>query len=137
MNYQITVLSRWGQFLYRAGLKSKYISTHGTPKDLRKLHVACQNAELLLKMQQESKRLFDAVVNAPLTAQGWRDFARLKSKMHPILQQFVNDANQYEWPTLVTACIPVADLPDGVLVETDNIPTATEMFLEGEDGNNH
>ena len=96
MNYHIPVLSKWGQFLYRAGLKSKYIASHGAPRDLRQLHMACQNAELLLKMQEENKRLFAAVADEPLTAHGWREFTKLKQRMDPVLQRFIRDANLYE-----------------------------------------
>lgn len=134
MNYQITVLSKWGQFLYRAGLKSRHIRRHGTPKDLRMLHMACQNAELLLKIQEENKRLFESVVDEPITAQGWRELTKLKSRMYPILQQFIRDANLYEWPTLVTAFIPSATIPGEMPVDTQGIPTAEELFPESDHG---
>ena len=134
MNYQITTLSQWGRFLYQAGLKSKHIAAHGTPKELRELHEACLNAELLLKMQEESKRLFDAVSDQPITSRKWREFTRLKGKMYPTLQRFIHDANLYDWPALVTAFIPtsmpaVPDTPD-----MRNIPTSEELIREVEHG---
>lgn len=134
MNYQITTLSQWGRFLYQAGLKSKHISAHGTPKDLRNLHEACLNAELLLKMQEESKRLFDAAADLPITSRRWREFIRLKGKMYPTLQRFIRDAHLYDWPALVTAFIPtslpvVPDTPD-----MKNIPTSEELIREAEHG---
>ena len=61
MNYQITTLSKWGQLLYRAGLKSKRVEKDGSPKELLKLRKACENAELLLRIQEENKRLFGIV----------------------------------------------------------------------------
>ena len=130
MNYQVTVLSKWGQFLYRAGLRSKYIVSHGSPRDLRQLHIACQNAELLLKMQEENKRLFAAVSDEPLTAQGWREFAKLKMRMYPTLQQFIQDANLYEWPTLVTAFIPAATVSAEPAADIQNVPTSEELVTE-------
>jgi len=130
MNYQVTVLSKWGQFLYRAGLRSKYIASHGSPRDLRQLHIACQNAELLLKMQEENKRLFAAVSDEPLTAQGWREFAKLKMRMYPTLQQFIQDANLYEWPTLVTAFIPAATVSAEPAADIQNVPTSEELVTE-------
>ena len=134
MNYQITVLSKWGQVLYRAGLKSRHIRAHGTPKELRKLHMACQNAELFLRMQEEDKRLFETVVAEPITAHGWRELIKLKGKMYPALQQFIKDANLYEWPTLVTAFVPTSTVPAEMLVDTQSIPTVEELFPESVHG---
>ena len=111
-------------------MRSKYIASHGSPRDLRQLHIACQNAELLLKMQEENKRLFAAVSDEPLTAQGWREFAKLKMRMYPTLQQFIQDANQYEWPTLVTAFIPAATVSAEPAADIQNVPSAQELFSE-------
>ena len=134
MNYHVTVLSKWGQFLYKAGLKSKHIASHGAPRDLRQLHMACENAELLLRMQEENKRLFAAVADEPLTAQGWREFTKLKQRMDPVLQRFIQDANLYEWPTLVTAFIPAATVSAGAAADIQDVPTAEELFRENVNG---
>ena len=133
MNYQITALSRWGQFLYRAGLKSKLIRVHGDARDLKKLHEACQNAELLLRMQEESRRLFGAAAREPLTGRDWQAFAKLRKRIYPCLQRFIQDADLYEWPTLVTAFIPESMLLGGDEPSKKDIPTAEALL--GEDVN--
>lgn len=133
MNYQITELSRWGQFLYKAGLKSKHIRSHGDARDLKRLHEACENAELLLRMQEESRRLFGAAAREPLSGRDWQAFAKLRKRMHPSLQRFIQDADLYEWPTLVTAFIPEFAMPGGEVTADREIPTAEALL--GEDVN--
>ena len=133
MNYQITELSRWGQFLYRTGLKSIHIRSHGEARDLKRLHEACQNAELLLRMQEESRRLFAAAAREPLTGRDWQAFAKLRKRMRPSLQRFIQDADVYEWPTLVTAFIPDSMLLRGDERAQKDIPTAKTLL--GEDVN--
>lgn len=134
MNYQITELSRWGQFLYRTGLKSKHIRVHGVARDLKRLHEACQNAELLLKMQEESRRLFKAAAREPLTGRDWQAFAKLRKRMRPSLQRFIQDADLYEWPTLVTAFIPEFAVPSAEGGAEKEIPTAEALLREDVNG---
>ena len=125
MNYQITTLSKWGQLLYRAGLKSKRVEKDGSPKELLKLRKACENAELLLRIQEENKRLFGIVTREPLSAREWRELHELEKSMYPVLQRFVSDANLYEWPALATACIHTTELPQAGI---SGIPTAEEIL---------
>ena len=54
--------------------------------------------------------------------------------MYPTLQQFIKDANLYEWPTLVTAFVPTSTVPAEMLVDTQNIPTVEELFPESVHG---
>ncbi len=133
MNYHVMPLSKWGQCLYRAGLKSRHISSHGDVKDLRALRTACENAERLLRMQEENRRLFDIVTKEPLSAQEWGQLHRLKKRMYPVLRRFVADADLYEWPALVTACIPTAGLPEAAPAGISAVPTAEDLLTE--DGN--
>lgn len=130
MNDHIPVLSKWGQFLYRTGLKSQYIAAHGTPGDLRRLDMACRNAELLLRMQEENKRLFAAVSGKSLSAHSWQEFTKLKKRMYQTLQKFIQDANLYEWPTLVTAFIPTDAIPADKMLDISAVPSAEDLLKE-------
>ena len=55
-------LGKWGQALYRAGLKSPRLRRNGTAEELRRLYEACQNAESVPRLEKESRRLFCSVV---------------------------------------------------------------------------
>ena len=113
-------LGKWGRALYRAGLKSHRLRRNGTAEELRRLHEACQNAESVPRLEEESRRLFCSVVRGTFFAEDWDVFVRVKKETYLALQRLERDARRYGWkapdlPFLRYAELPpetLADLPD-------------------------
>lgn len=77
-------LGKWGRALYRAGLKSHRLRRNGTAEELRRLHEACQNAESVTRLEEESRRLFCSVVRGTFFAEDWDVFVRVKKGLAAI-----------------------------------------------------
>ena len=86
----------------------------------RRLHEACQNAESVPRLEEESRRLFCSVVRGTFFAEDWDVFVRVKKETYLALQRLERDARRYGWkapdlPFLRYAELPpemLADLPD-------------------------
>lgn len=79
-------LGKWGRALYRAGLKSHRLRRNGTAEELRRLHEACQNAESVPRLEEESRRLFCSVVRGTFFAEDWDVFVRVKKETYPFVR---------------------------------------------------
>ena len=123
-------LSKWGQFLYRAGLASKRVVGSGE-EERRRLRDACQNAEKILRMEEERRRLFERVANGTATACEWDAFLEVKRQLAPALRRFSEDAKRYEWPPLATLFVTEGELPKEQILDNRNVPTFEELIGGG------
>lgn len=128
MSRQITTLSKWGQLLYRSGLKSEHIRGCNDPKELKKLLQACQNAEQLLSMDDESRKLLEAAVDESASTGDWETFMKLRENISHARLRFASDAVLYEWPALATSVVPMAVTQTDSYVSVHDVPTAQELL---------
>lgn len=127
MRERNAALTKWGQFLYRAGLASKRVVENGE-EERRRLHDACQNAERLLKLEEERRRLFEHLANETATACEWDAFLEVKKQLAPALKRFSEDAKRYEWPLLATLFVAQEEPPKEQPLDIRDVPTFEELM---------
>ena len=127
MRERNAALTKWGQFLYRAGLASKRVMKNGEEERCR-LHDACQNAERLLKLEEERRQLFEHLANETATACEWDAFWEVKKQLAPALKRFSEDAKRYEWPPLATLSVTEEELSKERSLEIRDVPTFEELM---------
>ena len=108
-------LGKWGQALYRTGLKSRRLRRNSSAEELRKLHEACQNAERIPKLEERSRRLFYCVAHGTFSSADWDEFVRVKKASLIALQRLEMDAKRYGWTAPDLPCLPCTEVPDEMI----------------------